>query len=201
MLKNFSRTVKEDWIIGGDFNEVMDENEKSRSRRKSKEVMDEFREVVNGLALVDIKPNKRWFTWSNNRRGGSLVKERLDRYLVSTSWIGKVPFLFTTVLRQASSNHDVIILEIMGRRLREGRVHPKLSFHFEECWAHDRDAKGVIKDAWDIGFGNVLDKICMKQAKLGTWQKNQYKTSKWWISHLYNAEEIYWSQRTRIKGA
>lgn len=33
LLRNLSKNVKEDWIIGGDFNEIMDENEKSGGRR------------------------------------------------------------------------------------------------------------------------------------------------------------------------
>lgn len=95
--------------------------------------MEEFREVVIGLVLVDIKPKMELFTWTNNRRGGDLVKERLDRYLVFANWIQKAPFLSTSVLRQASSNHDVIILDTIGRRPRNGSVDLRLSFRFEEC--------------------------------------------------------------------
>lgn len=47
----------------GDFNEVLEESEKWRGRRKSKVVMEEFHKVVDDLALVDIKPDSRWFTW------------------------------------------------------------------------------------------------------------------------------------------
>lgn len=117
----------------------------------------------------------------------------------------------------------MIILDTMGRRPREGRVNPKLAFRFEACWAHNKEAKLVIKEAWDRGGGNVLEKIRMTRAKLGTWQHNQYNTNKRRISRLvreidqmidgprndtiieelhkfrvelrrqYNAEETYWS--------
>lgn len=53
--------------------------------------MDDFRSMVNELVLVDVKSNKGWFTWMNNRRGNELVNERLDRLnfsLVYRSIIG-----------------------------------------------------------------------------------------------------------------
>lgn len=40
--------------MGGDFNEVMDKNEKQRGRRKAQVTVDEFRKVVDDLALSDV---------------------------------------------------------------------------------------------------------------------------------------------------
>lgn len=51
---------------GGDFYEILDEFEKSGGRRKSGVAMDDFWRVISNLALVDVKPNRGWFTWSNN---------------------------------------------------------------------------------------------------------------------------------------
>lgn len=76
-----------------------------------------------------------------------MVKERFDRYLVSANWLRKVPPLATTILRQANSDHDLIILDTIGRKPRKGRVDPRLGFCFKECWTHDRDAKEIIKVA------------------------------------------------------
>lgn len=35
LLHNIGQRVREDWVIGGDFNEILDENEKNGGRRKS----------------------------------------------------------------------------------------------------------------------------------------------------------------------
>lgn len=147
MLKNIGKNVREDWIVGGDLNEIIDENEKCGGRGKYKVAMHEFKGVVNELALVDVKPDKGWLTCTNNRRGEGLVKERLDCYLVFASWLRKVPFLSSTLLRQANFDHDVIILDTMGRRPRDGRVDSRVLFRFEECWAQYTDVKMVIKGA------------------------------------------------------
>lgn len=96
--------------IRGDFNEILDDSEKDEGRRKSIAVLDEFRKVIRELALVDVKLDKGWYTWTNNRGGNNFVRERLNRFLVSTSWLRKFPFLSSIVLRQACSDHDVILL-------------------------------------------------------------------------------------------
>lgn len=59
--------------------------------------------MIDDLTLVDIKPNRGCFTWTNNRKDDRLVEVRLDRFLVSTRWLDKVSFLSTEVFHQVSS--------------------------------------------------------------------------------------------------
>lgn len=73
------------WIIGGHFNEILDDFKKSEGRHKSRVAMDDFRKVTDEMAVVDVKSDKGWFTWFNNRRGYGLVRERLDRFFPSSS--------------------------------------------------------------------------------------------------------------------
>lgn len=64
--------------------------------------MEEFRKMLDDLALVNLKSDKGWFTWTNDRRADSLVQVRLDRFVTSASWLNKVHFLTTKVVRQGS---------------------------------------------------------------------------------------------------
>ncbi|KAH1063835.1 hypothetical protein J1N35_028822 [Gossypium stocksii] len=57
MLKRVRRTVKETWIIGGDFNAILDNAKKDGGRRKPLALMKEFREIVEKLSMVDLKTN------------------------------------------------------------------------------------------------------------------------------------------------
>ncbi|MBA0736620.1 hypothetical protein Gogos_010155 [Gossypium gossypioides] len=107
------RSVREDWIVGGDFNAIIDEAEKERGRRKPRVTMDKFRDVMEELALVDIKTDKGWFMWVNNYEGNNMVKERLDRFLISANVIDNLPFLVTNVVRQANSDHDAVLMDTM----------------------------------------------------------------------------------------
>lgn len=106
-------------MIGRDFNEILDDSEKDGGRRKSIAVLEEFKKVIRELVLVDVKPDKGWYTWTKNRGGNNLVKERLDSFLVSASWLRNVHFLSSNVLCQACLDHDVILLDSSSRKPRE----------------------------------------------------------------------------------
>ncbi|XP_052886915.1 uncharacterized protein LOC128295389 [Gossypium arboreum] len=60
MLKRVGQTVTGKWIIGGDFNAILDEAEKEGGRRKPKVLMEEFRTIVDELAVVDLKTDNGW---------------------------------------------------------------------------------------------------------------------------------------------
>ncbi|KAB2084955.1 hypothetical protein ES319_A05G369500v1 [Gossypium barbadense] len=111
--------------------------------------MDDFQMVMDELALVDVKPDKGWFTWTNNHEGNSEVRECLDRFLVLASWSGCVLFLPSSVLRRTCSDHDAILLDTLGRKSREDIRDSRLSFQFEACWANRNEAKDMIKRVWD----------------------------------------------------
>ncbi|PPR90579.1 hypothetical protein GOBAR_AA30105 [Gossypium barbadense] len=70
ILRRVGESVREEWIVGGDFNAILNDAEKEGGRRGVRAQMNEFKEVMDELALVDIKPDSGWFTWVNNRSGG-----------------------------------------------------------------------------------------------------------------------------------
>ncbi|KAA3483582.1 reverse transcriptase [Gossypium australe] len=182
---------------------------------------------MDELAFVDIKPEKWWFTWVNNRSGGSIIKERLARFLCSVSVIEKFPFMTTSVVRQTKSDHDAIILDMWGRKPKEYPKDPRLCFKFDDCWATDREAKNFISSAWNKGVLSYVEKIDSIRSVLGPWQRDKYGKMKREIrkleqkidmfidssqrvdsanplketrcrpGHLYAKEEKYWAQRSR----
>ncbi|PPR87553.1 hypothetical protein GOBAR_AA33151 [Gossypium barbadense] len=100
ILRRVGDSVREEWIVGGDFNAILNDAEKEGGRRGVRAQMNEFKEVMDELALVDIKPDSGWFTWVNNRSGGGLIKERTDRFIGSVSVVENFPFIATKVVRQ-----------------------------------------------------------------------------------------------------
>ncbi|KAG8478646.1 hypothetical protein CXB51_028454 [Gossypium anomalum] len=111
LLKSIRESVREDWIVGGDFNAILNDSDKFRCRKKSRVDMEDFQRTIEELALVDIKIDKGWLIWSKNREGNGLIKERLDRFLFSTIGLENTPFLSTYVVRQACSDHDAVVLD------------------------------------------------------------------------------------------
>lgn len=81
--------------------------------------------------MVKIMLDKGWFTSPNNLRGVNLVKGRLDRFLVSTRWLDRVPFFSSEVVRQTRSNYDVVILDTEGCKPRDTLRDPEASFQIQ----------------------------------------------------------------------
>ncbi|MBA0599883.1 hypothetical protein Gorai_006083 [Gossypium raimondii] len=83
--------------------------------------------------VVHIKPDRGLFTWNNNREERRLVKERLDKFLISANWFGWVLFLPSKVIRQASSDYDAILLDTWGRKPKEDIRDLRILSSFEAC--------------------------------------------------------------------
>lgn len=94
--------------------------------------MDDFREVVEELSLVDLKTEKGWFAWVNIRNGNVIVNERLDRFMISANIVANFPFI-DTMGRQSKSDHDAIFLDTMGRKPNECSRDPGLRFRYDVC--------------------------------------------------------------------
>ncbi|KAA3470354.1 reverse transcriptase [Gossypium australe] len=141
--------------------------EKEGGRRKPKTFMNDFSELLEELSLVDIKTRIGWFTWSNNREGLSLVKERLDRFLVSEDIVENMPFIETKVVRQFKSDHDAIFMNTVGSKLRERCVKPKHWLRYDTCWAKEKEAKDIINSVWSKNDRNFMEKVEDVREKLG----------------------------------
>ncbi|KAB2032283.1 hypothetical protein ES319_D05G362800v1 [Gossypium barbadense] len=229
MLRRVGDSAQEEWVVGGDFNAILNNSEKEGGRRGVRAQMYEFKNVMEELALVDIKPDSGWFTWVNNRDEGSLIKERLDRFLTSVSVVENYPFIATKMVRQTQSDHGAIILDLWGRKPKDYPNDSRLSFKFDVCWAKDEDAKKVIERAWNRDGTDYGDKIERVRSALGPWQCKKYgkmkgemrklekqieliidsdsreesgkmlKETRRRLDFLYAREESYWAQRSRSR--
>ncbi|KAL1162661.1 hypothetical protein V6Z11_A07G217700 [Gossypium hirsutum] len=215
MLRRVKSMVNEGWIVGGDFNTILNNSEKEGGRRKPGTLMDDFCDVLEELSLTDVKTLNGWFTWTNNREGTRLVKERLDRFVISDEFMEKMSFRTSQIVRQSSSDHEAILLDMAWFRY--------------DCWAQEQEAKDIIKRAWSSENCNVLEKMKLIRDKLGPWQYQRFRRMKYKIKglekeisklmdgptnegsmsllkcarsklgHLYDVEEKYWALRARSK--
>nr|XP_016487427.1 PREDICTED: uncharacterized protein LOC107807533 [Nicotiana tabacum] len=74
------------WCVGGDFNIIMDPNEKlwGKPHRMYKSL--EFQTCINKYGLIVIGYNGSNYTWCNNRRPGKRIWKKLDRNFVNDHW-------------------------------------------------------------------------------------------------------------------
>ncbi|TYG80510.1 hypothetical protein ES288_D02G221900v1 [Gossypium darwinii] len=203
ILRRVGESVREEWVVGGDFNAILNDAEKEGGRKRVRGQMNEFKDVMDDMALVDIKPDSGWFTWVNNRDKGSLIKERLDRFLTSVSVVESFPFIATKVVKQTQSDHDAIILDLWGRKLKAYLIDNRLSFKFDVCWSGDEKAKNIVGRAWNMEGTDYGDKIERIESVIDSASREDsgkmLKETRKRLDFLYTREESYWAQRSRSR--
>lgn len=90
------KAVGDRWVIGGDFNMILRIEERLGEGNYSGEV-EEFREVVDRLNLVNIPLLEGKWTWSNSRETPTCL--RIDWFLLSNDLFRQLPGLSQKVLQ------------------------------------------------------------------------------------------------------
>lgn len=86
LLKRLANLSSLPWLRFGDFNEVLNLNEKIGGNEKQVNIVTDFREAFKDSDLVDLGFFRYPLTWLNRRFGPQLIEQRLDRFLCNKSW-------------------------------------------------------------------------------------------------------------------
>lgn len=96
------------WCIGGDFNEIMEVNERVGCLR-AKRGMRDFRDFCNTMELLDIPMMGRSFTWSNYKNHA--IHSRLDRFLLSQFFLDRFKVLQWGLPRPISDHCPIMLCD------------------------------------------------------------------------------------------
>ncbi|TXG54013.1 hypothetical protein EZV62_019269 [Acer yangbiense] len=86
LLRRLGRMSNLPWIVVGDFNEILQLDEKKGGVIRSNTTMSSFREAVDDCALMDMGYVGNKYTWSNRQFKGELIQERIDRAFCCLEW-------------------------------------------------------------------------------------------------------------------
>lgn len=93
-----------------DFNEIMEESEKSGKSRRPRGHMEKFRDTMALCKLQDMGFCGPKYTWYNRREGSDFVEERLDRAFANQDWFDLFPRVQLEILLTCSSDHAPMYL-------------------------------------------------------------------------------------------
>ena len=79
-------SVTEPWICFGDFNVILEDEEKEGGNKGNSSGPNYLKEIMFNLRGVDLGHIGNKFTWTNRRWGRDCIKERLDKGIASMSW-------------------------------------------------------------------------------------------------------------------
>ena len=99
-------------------------------------------DIILGWDLIEIKPVKGKFTWTNRRIGPSHVAARLDRFLVHSSFLSLGLLASSKILSHCTSDHKPILLEFSL-----DQALGLIPFQFSPLWIQHEDFLQVVSNS------------------------------------------------------
>ena len=169
-LQNFCPSA---WMCAGDFNEIVEQNEKWGGAPQHDGQMEQFRAVLEDCGLSDLGFLGSKYTWTNGQQGENFMQERLDRVVANWAWCALFKNREVHVLTARTFDHKPVMVRSLD--LSETKSQFYRSFKFEAHWLADKECLGVIREAWADGEQNGVG-MCSTQERL---EQYQTKLTRW----------------------
>lgn len=98
-------------LTGGDFNTIINLDEKFGGIQQSSQASLEFKKWIDINNLINIPINNGKYTWNNRRKDFAFIAEKLDRFLFKGELSGFDLDLQVAILPTKSSDHFPIRIE------------------------------------------------------------------------------------------
>ncbi|XP_071921862.1 uncharacterized protein [Coffea arabica] len=184
------------WLVGGDFNVVIDAGEKKGGLPfRLSEALD-FLDCMSSAELFDAGFSGSSYTWCNNRLGRARIWKRLDRLLLNASCYDAGLAVSVSHLARDPSDHSLILFSITSRV--EGKPR---SFRFINAWMSHSGFRDVVQASWQQGcYGSPFQIVCSKLSRLKTdiksWNKRCFGNI---LGNTRRAEEAVLAAEKRLE--
>ncbi|WMV21122.1 hypothetical protein MTR67_014507 [Solanum verrucosum] len=173
-LEELARSQQCPWVVGGDFNVILNEEEKLGGLAFTQNEALEFASCINACALTEVRTSGSKYTWWNGRIEEDCIFKRLDRILVNQEFMDLFPTSEVHYLIRQGSDHAPLHMTSSSRE--DVFIKP---FRFLNFWSKHKHFKQVVADNWSVDFvGNPFIEFHakMKRVKkaLSMWSKSAY---------------------------
>ncbi|KAH0969095.1 hypothetical protein GBA52_029045 [Prunus armeniaca] len=152
------------WLIAGDFNEMLNVNDKLEGAPVCR--LKGFRSLFDCNAMVDLGFLGPKFTWNNKK-----VFERLDRAICNWEWRGLFAEATVRHLPRTKSDHNPIKICLTSCFSASPALRP---FRFEAMWLHHEKFNDFIYEAWGPGDGTTVEKTFALIERRKHWNINVF---------------------------
>ncbi|XP_031101868.1 uncharacterized protein LOC116005772 [Ipomoea triloba] len=108
--------VSNPWLIAGDFNAIVNEDECSNPENQGSHRNGDFRDWIFSEALIDLGYSGTKFTWRRGREEGTFKGARLDRALCSMDWLDQMKDTKVYHLTAFGSDHYPIMIDLDSKK-------------------------------------------------------------------------------------
>ncbi|XP_057247405.1 uncharacterized protein LOC130589827 [Beta vulgaris subsp. vulgaris] len=141
-LEDLAKDITGPWLLTGDFNCVMNVNERIGSVVRHQEIAD-LCSCMNVCGMQDMVSTGCLFTWNNKQQGESRVYSKLDRVMINQEWINQFQHSAAQFLPEGLFDHCPVEINVYPQ-LQMGR-RPFKYFHM---WSFSRKFEEIVTEAW-----------------------------------------------------
>ncbi|KAG5577842.1 hypothetical protein H5410_057976 [Solanum commersonii] len=145
------------WLIGGDFNVIMSEEEKIGGLPVYPNEYENFAFCVDSCDLVDVSYKMSPFTWWNGRIDDQCLFKRLDRYMMNQAGIGYFGLVKAEHLARTGSDHAPMLLTC-GQKINAARR----TFRFLKLKHKMKKSKTALSNWSRATFGDIFKQLSIK---------------------------------------
>lgn len=128
-----------------------------------------FQNAINSCGLSDLGFSGPKFTWWNKRPDGSMVFERLDRFLGNSEWLNLYPDNTVHHLPRFKSDHNPILFASHP----SNNVFVPRPFRCEKIWLHQPDFADIVTQSWSPD-GDTSSSLNLLQIRALEWNKSVF---------------------------
>ncbi|XP_020270846.1 uncharacterized protein LOC109846036 [Asparagus officinalis] len=150
------------WIIFGDFNTVLCNEEKLGGSPVTDSDTLDFRSFIDDCQLCHMKTLGCFFTWNNKQDPDTRVWSRLDRTLINDNWIQQLNSSHVEFMVPRLSDHSPGIISVY-----EDCSYGKKPFRFFNMWTKHADFLPTVSHIWLSQInGFHMYSVCTKLKRL-----------------------------------
>ncbi|XP_049359160.1 uncharacterized protein LOC125823817 [Solanum verrucosum] len=173
-LENISINSDISWIVGGDFNVVLDASEKLGGLPVTNIETVDFAHCVNVCALNEIKYTGSSYTWWNGRIEDECIFKRLDRVFGNLVFLQQFPVSEVQHLVREGLDHAPLLLQCNSNNERVSKP-----FRFLNFWVKHGEFLRVVRENWEMDiqggpFYIVKEQMNRLKRVLSKWSKESY---------------------------
>lgn len=173
-LASFANSTTGSWSIMGDFNVIVDAEEKEGGKPYRIDKRFDFINCIEDCGVQDVGFVGNTHTWYNNRDAPDTIWKRLDRVLYNSEWFDLFNKTYVTHLARTCSDHTPLLVQFSNCEDEFSRY-----FKFLNTWTDHPQFHDVVKKVWEEEcHGNPMwilhQKLKRTATKLRSWSKETY---------------------------
>ncbi|KAL2498245.1 Uncharacterized protein Adt_23795 [Abeliophyllum distichum] len=167
-LHQISLVVDGPWMVGGDFNVIAHNGERTGHNTRDRGTSD-FADMMMDCGLTDAGYSGNQYTWTNGR-----VWKRLDRVLINSAVGSSCSRFSVRHLNRSTSDHSPLLIQWSS----DDDLGPR-PFRFLNVWSRNHDFLSFVSQKWSFpthhtGMTALWEKIFRLKQGLRWWNRHVY---------------------------